>query len=303
MKKAIVFGANGYLARNLIFYLLKKDFILELYDLQNESKDGYSFYENLNIINNDELQKIDFNVDFVFIFSAITGTKNGFDNYEDFITTNEIGTLNIINTIKKNKSNARIIFPSTRLVYKGISNTLLKEDSIQETKTIYSANKIFCENILQLYANLFGINYTIFRICVPYNNIVDTNYSYGTIGSFITRASKGENITLYGDGNLKRTFTNVKDFVDIVYQSIINPNTNNSIFNIGGETFSLKEVASKIALIYNIEVEHIEWPKLDFLIESGDTIFDSSKLDKLLNYKYSNKLNDWLAEINKKELY
>ena len=37
------------------------------------------------------------------------------------------------------------------------------------------------------------------------------NYSYGTIGFFLSKAMKKENINMYGDGELKRTFTHVYD--------------------------------------------------------------------------------------------
>ncbi len=296
-KTAIVFGANGYIARNLVPVLLKENFVLNLFDLQNNSYDSWHSYSQLDITSKKDIEAIDFDVDFIFLFSALTGTKIGFDKYEDFIRTNEIGMLNIINKIKNSKSKARIIFPSTRLIYKGIKNTPLTEESLQEVKTIYAANKVFCEKIIQLYNELYNINYTIFRICVPYNNLIDSNYSYGTIGSFIAKASKGENITLYGNGNQKRTFTNIIDIINIMYESINNPNTINNIYNIGGETYSLKDVAELISKLYKVKVEYIDWPKIDLLIESGDTIFDSKKIDTLLEYKTYSRLEDWLKKI------
>jgi UDP-glucose 4-epimerase len=303
MKKVIVFGANGYLARNLISFLLENEYELEVFDLQESSIDNYSFYKCLDIRNKEETSNVDFNVDNVFLFSALTGTKIGFEQYDEFISTNEIGTLNIINAIKNSNSSARIIFPSTRLVYKGIKNKLLNEESQQEIKTIYAANKIFIENILKIYSELYNIKYTIFRICIPYDSIINSDYSYGTIGYFISKASKREDIVLYGNGELKRTFTNVFDIVNIMHKSINTLNTVNSTYNIGGETFSLNEIAQKIANLYNVNVTFIDWPEIDKQIETGDTIFDSSKIDECLNYFNYSTLQNWfekLKVLNKK---
>ena len=59
---------------------------------------------------------------------------------------------------------------------------------------------LYLEDIFQFV--YFHSHFTIFRICVPYGNLIDELYSYGTIGFFINRAMKGQNITIYGDGSL-----------------------------------------------------------------------------------------------------
>lgn len=297
MKKAIILGANGYLARNLTYQLLNENYSLEISDIQNKSIDNYDFYKNIDITDYNQVKQLDFNTDYVFIFSGLTGTTIGFEKYKEFITVNEIGTLNILNHIKASNSKARVIFPSSRLVYEGKKDKLLSEESDKESKTIYSLNKHFGENILKIYSNLYGIEYTIFRICVPYGNMIDNNYSYGTIGSFLKVANKGENIKLYGNGDLKRTFSHIYDIINIINETIKLNSSINEIYNIGGDVFSIKDVAKMIAEKFNIKVEYVKWPELDLKIESGDTIFNSKKVDKLLNYHYTYNFKDWVMKI------
>ncbi len=74
-----------------------------------------------------------------------------------------------------------------------------------------------------MYHNAFGIDYTIFKICVPYVNNFGDAYSYGTLGFFLSKAIRGECITLFGDGSIRRTFTHVDDISQIVARSIESP--------------------------------------------------------------------------------
>ena len=58
-----------------------------------------------------------------------------------------------------------------------------------------------------MYNNMYGIPYTVFRICLPYGTLVPEASSYGTAEFFMKKATAGENITLYGDGKQRRTIT------------------------------------------------------------------------------------------------
>lgn len=108
------------------------------------------------------------------------------------------------------------------------------------------------------------------------------------------KAMNGEAITLFGDGSQKRTFTHVGDICRSILDTAFSENTNNQTYNIGGETLSLNQVASMIAQKYGVEVLYKEWSALDLAIESGDTIFDSSKLDALLPTPRRYRFQDWL---------
>ncbi len=293
MKKAILFGANGYLGRHIAYFLKKNCIEFIPTDIAETSIDNYSNYQRIDVTKKNDLQQLNFNVDYVFAFAGLTGTKSSPEIIEKFTQVNEQGLTNVIESCK-NVKNIRIVFPSTRLVYKGVENTLLKEDSEKESKTIYAQNKLACEQLL-ITSN---IDYTIFRICVPYGNLIDEAYSYGTIGFFINKAKNNENITLFGNGKQKRTFTHVSDIAQSIIESIKLDATINDVYNIGSnDALSLLEVANLVALKYTVDVEFIDWPEEALKIESGDTIFDDEKLRKKTNYKYKHSLKKWISEI------
>ena len=286
--KCILFGSEGYLGRNLNKFFQQEKIKVVLPEINLKGRIDLTKYKNL--------ENIDWDVDAVFIFAGKTGTYNSFLDYENFLKSNDLIVLNILNSIKNSNYKPRIIFPSTRLVYKG-SNELLKEDDIKEAKTIYAINKLSCENYIKAYENVFNIPYTIIRICIPYGNLVGDNYSFGTVGNFINRAAK-DKIMLYGKGELRRTFTHIKDLCRILKLAAVSDKTINRTINMPGEELLLKDVANFIARRFSSKVEFVDWPTKDLLIESGNTVFDSSYLEKLLNTSIEYKFADWVKEIS-----
>lgn len=295
--KAIVIGCNGYIGRHLCAFLIDKGWSIFGFDISESSLIPITKYQTLDITQKDQLEKIDMELDFIFYFSGITGTLNGYDKYETYIDINEKGLINLLSQIRQSKSEARIIFPSTRLVYKGIKNKELDENAEKEFKTIYALNKWFGEQVIQQYSNYFNLKYTIFRICVPYGNIFANEYSYGTIGFFLNKAMSNENIVLFGTGQQKRTFTHIEDICLQIYYSIMNPLSENRIFNIAGESFSLDEIAHRISTKYHTGIEYQVWPELDKQLESGDTIFDASQIQLLIQMPLKNKFDNWLISL------
>lgn len=295
--KAAIIGCNGYLGKHLCLYLIQKGWYISGYDIAESSLTTISEYYSVNITQKNQLKNIDLNIDYLFYFSGITGTLNAYDKYESFIDVNEKGLLYLLDYLRQSNSKARFIFPSTRLVYKGKKNKKIDENSEKEFKTIYSLNKWFGEQVICQYSNYFNLKFNIFRICVPYGNLFNKEYSYGTIGFFLSNALAKKNIVLFGNGEQKRTFTHVEDICSQIYDTIIKPKSENEILNIYGETFSLKEIAKLIALKYGVDIENKEWPDLLKQIESGDTVFNSSKIQKFINISLKFTFNKWLNSL------
>lgn len=286
--KCIVFGAGGYLGRNLTFYLRQSgdDVVIP------HKKEG----ERLDLLENDSLIDIDWNVDVVFMYAGVTGTATSFDSYKKFLLGNELALLNMLDAIRRSKYRPKIIFPSTRLVYAESLTSILETDSL-DPKTIYAVNKIACENYLKIYQNSYDIPSVILRICVPYGNIFGTEYSYGTIGSLIKQAKNNKNIELYGTGDYRRTFTHIDDISRLTRMVAVRSEIKNLILNIPGENFSLLEVAKLISEKMGVNIENISWPSLARKIESGNTVFDGQKLLNTLDTCLRYSLAEWIDEL------
>jgi len=296
--KALVIGSNGYLGRHLVQHLIQNGIEVQAADIAPESKDAIRSYLQLDATNYEKVAALalqEYQV--IYFFAGLTGTSAGFAKYEDFVRTNELTLLHLLKAHTESKSKARIIFPSTRLVYKGQENLPLLEDAEKEFKTVYAINKYACEQYLEMWNRSFGTPYTILRLCVPYGNLLDNAYSYGTLGFFLNKAAAAEPITLFGDGNLKRTFSHVADICTYFRFMGMDSKQANGIFNIPGEHFSLKEIAENIAVYFNSKVEYVPFPPADLLIESGDTLFNGEKLIDYIGYSPIHTMDSWLSTL------
>lgn len=293
MTKNLIIGSNGYLGRHLCRYFnLQHESFIPVSHSQT-SIDNYDNYRQVDITNFEEVNGLDLNVDRIYLLSAKVGTADGFNNYKDYLEVNELGVLNLLNACVEQNVKPQIVFPSSRLVYKGVKDLPLKEDSEKEAKTIYAQNKLAAEGYLKMYENLHGISYTIFRICVVYGNMFDSKYSYGTMGFFLSKALKNEAISLYGEGEPKRTFTHIEDVVNVMGGEL--DAVKNQTLNIGSnDNFDLSTAANLIASYYKVEVNYVAWPEQAKTLESGDTMFDDDRLQRMLGYTYKHDLKNWI---------
>lgn len=299
MTRAIVFGCNGYIGQHLVSELRSSGHTVMGIGIEDAASREIDEYRQIDCTNPALLQDLDYDVNEVYVFTGYTGTQAGFTEYGRFLNLNDLVLLNILNAVRLSGHNPRIVFPSTRLVYKGVEKTPLLETAEKEAKTVYAQNKLSCESYLKIFANAYSMEFTVFRICVPFGNMFDGDYSYGTIGFFLNMAKSGKNILLYGDGAMMRTFTHVKDLSAAMLAVVKNPGSVNEVYNIGGnDNLSLLEIAKVIAQKYGVSVEFTPWPDAALKIESGDTIFDDRKLQTLTDFNYTYDLKSWISDLD-----
>ena len=303
--KAIVFGANGFLGLNLCYWLLQNKFDVHAIGRQESFKGEGLFdvknleYSQMDLANKEAIGMLQLNsYSLIFVFAGKTGTTAGFEHYSEYVESNEIGLLSILDLYLKQKAKGRVVFPSSRLVYKGAQGEMLKEDAEKEAKTVYAANKIACENYLYAYGNAFNIPYTIFRICVPYGQLIPGDYSYGTMGFMLNQAKKFQSISLYGKGEPSRTFSHVIDICTLIGELSQLPDSKNRTFNIGSkDNYDLKTLAEKVAKRTNTTLQFKDWPEMDLAIESGDTMFDDSAIQEVFPYIYQGSIDLFIENL------
>ena len=283
--KLALFGSRGYLGAQLDYAFQAKSVSVTGFDLPECDVTSSAFW--------DGFCPAQYNS--ILFFSGLTGTEKSFVEAEKFLEVNEKGLLNLLRKLAPLGERApKIVFPSTRLVYKG-REAPLKEDDEREAKTVYAANKLACKHLLEAYHARYGSPYAVTRICVPYGGLIRKDYSYGTIGLFIKQAESGGPITLYGDGEIRRTFTHVADICEAV--AFLAEADAQGVFNVGGVTCSLGEVAELIARTKGVEVKYVPWPDVALRLESGSTFFDSTRLDKAMGKTAYSDIRKLVREI------
>lgn len=284
MKKISIIGSESFLAKNFINYISKnEEYQVYCYDFIEKSDNEH--YLQIDFSDKESVSKINFDVDSIIVFIGKTGTVNGFSDYELFIKINEIFLLNILDCYVKKSSNARIIYPSTRLIFKA-SDIPVNENSERELKSVYAITKSAAESYLELYNHTYNLKYTILRICTPYGSLIDNKGNYGTFEIFYNQAKEKGIITIFGDGNQEKTYTQIEDICEAFTLIINKEEITQKSYNLGGQKLSINNVADSIARKFEASIEHVEWPTEYKSVDGGSVVFDSKRFDNEFNMSY-----------------
>ena len=287
MKRIAIIGSASFLARNFIQYShdLNLEYSFELYDFVEQKDETQYPYKQINFSDINSVALIDYSVDIIMIFIGKTGTVFGFDQYKEFIEVNEVMLLNILQCYINSNSRARIIYPSSRLSFKSNEESLISELGERECKSIYAVTKQAAEMYLEIYNNVFDIRYTILRICTPFGSLFSDFGNYGTFEIFKNQAIEKKEITIFGDGSQRKTFTSMEDICK-AFSILIDNNPRYKDYNLGGQALSLYEIAFHIAEEFNVPIKMIPWPEIYQKVDGGSVVFDSSRFDSEFGMKY-----------------
>lgn len=281
MKTIAIFGGNGYLGMHMANYLRQRGYDYDIFDVQDRPNVTCRRYCQADVSDAEfwgEFRPEGY--DAIYFLSGLSGPERSFSKVETYIEINELGLANLCKACSgMGASSPYIVFPSSRLVYKGGGR--VSETSLLEARSVYAANKIACEGLLSAYHHRFGINYAALRICVPYGNILGSSYSYGTVGFFIKNIKEGKPITLYGDGSISKTYTYIEDLCKIILK-VSQEKIASGVYNVGGHDYTLRQIAQLLTEKFGGSIETIPWPESALRVEMGDISIDAGKLDKSL---------------------
>ena len=297
--KAVIIGANSYIARNLLKFAMPEALSdLALCDIHPRHMDGASGYRQIDFSDPAALGAAVAGADVIYFFTGMTGTLRGFQEPETFLTVNEGLLLRLLDALKASGSKARVVFPSTRLVYRG-GDRPLDEDAPKAFLTPYAIQKYACEQYLQMYQRLYGVGCCVLRICVPYGTLAEPVSSYGTADFFLRDARDKGQITVYGDGTQRRSFTYIGDLAAALWQAGDTRRLPDGVYNVGGEDLSIAQAAECIAKVFGAKLNFVPWPPEALALESGSTVFDSRRLDGYLGLAPQMTLARWAETLAK----
>ena len=328
----LITGGCGFLGSNLASYGINKKYNITIFD--NLSRHGS--YSNLlwlkeigdfNFIHGDIRNKNDIeniikqnNFDAIFHLAGQVAMTTSIENpYKDF-EINSLGTLNILDSVRKYSQNTHIFYSSTNKVYGD-----LERFNYEETDTRYICkeyNNGFPENInLEFHSpygcskgaadqymidfhRIFNIKTTVFRHSSMYGSRQFATYDQGWIGWFCQKAiekkyNKNSIFTISGNGKQVRDILHAKDMIELYYLALENTDkVSGKYYNIGGgmeQSLSLLELFNMLNDILNIK---LEYDCLPFRI-SDQKVFvaDISKINKDINWFPKVKAREGIEEM------
>jgi UDP-glucose 4-epimerase len=213
-------------------------------------------------------------------------TSSNLSPLED-LDVNARGELILLEACRRLNPGAKIVFPSSRLVYAPGLALPVAETAPTHPLSMYGIHKLTAENYLLLYHRLYGIRATALRITNPYGPFQRPEQDrYGIINWFIHLAMNGRPLSIYGDGSQLRDYIHIDDVVEAMLLAGASAAADARVMNLGsGSGVSLLQVANLIVETAGRgSVVHAPWPADEARVETGDFVADIRVIEELLGW-------------------
>lgn len=208
-----------------------------LENLRDIEKSPNYFFEKVNILDVEELGRVfaEYQPTGVIHLAAESHVDRSINSPLDFVYTNVIGTVNLLNVAKESWKNnfegKRFYHVSTDEVYGALGETgFFTEDTRYDPHSPYSASKASSDHFVRAYGDTYGLPVVISNCS---NNYGPNHFPEKLIPLFINNIIQKKPLPVYGDGLYTRDWLFVKDHataIDLVYHKGALHNT----YNIGG---------------------------------------------------------------------
>jgi len=258
-RSVIITGGAGFIGSHVVRLFVKKyphyqivnlDALTYAGNLENlldvENEPNYHF-EKANILKVDELERVfqTYEPDGIIHLAAESHVDRSILSPLDFVYTNVIGTVNLLNAALKNwevkshpstgsgpkTNNCRFYHISTDEVFGALGETgFFTEETRYDPHSPYSASKAASDHFVRAYHDTYGLPVVISNCS---NNYGPNHFPEKLIPLFINNIIQQKPLPVYGDGQYTRDWLYVKDHaaaIDLVFHE----GKTGETYNIGG---------------------------------------------------------------------
>ena len=229
MKKILITGSAGFIGFSLSQKLLKKGYNILGYDSLNNYYDVKLKFRRNKILKKFKNYKfvkgsledkkklsasvLNFRPSIIIHLAAQAGIRYSVNKPEKYITSNIIGTYNIIETAKK-LGIKHLIIASSSSVYGSNNSKNFKEiDKTDNQISLYAATKKSSESIAHAYSSLWNIPTTVLRFFTVYGPWGRPDMAYF---KFTASIMKNKKIDVFNKGKMYRDFTYIDDVTNSI---------------------------------------------------------------------------------------
>ena len=253
MKTILITGAAGFLGSHLCDRFINEGFFVIGMDnfITGDQKNIAHLISNKNFqfIEHDvtEFVSIEGELDYILHFASPASPIDYLKIPIQTLKVGSLGTHNLLGLARVKK--ARILIASTSEVYGDPLVHPQTEEYYGNVNTIgprgvYDEAKRFQESITMAYHTFHGVETRIVRIFNTYGPRMRLNDGR-VIPAFIGQALRGEDLTIFGEGNQTRSFCYVDDQVEGIYRLLHSDYT--LPVNIGNpDEITIKDFAQEI---------------------------------------------------------
>lgn len=299
MKKALITGIAGFAGSHLTEFLLSQKISVSGFFHPDHSVDNVRHLGNrINLIACDIIDKRQLQAklstiktDYVFHLAAFSSPSASFKNPRQTLENNIFGQLNLLESLAKIKSKAKILVIGSSDEYGQIDEEYLPADE----KTPLAPNSPYA--VSKVAQDMLGLqfflhhNLHIVRVR-PFNHIGPRQSDNFVVSAFASRIvaleKQGRGTMKVGNLNSYRDFTDVRDMVR-AYLLALDRGVPGEIYNIGsGKPIQIRKLLEKLLSLSAARIKIEEDPSLRSPVE----------IKKIYcNFDKFKKQTDWQPEI------
>ena len=249
MKNILITGGAGFIGSHVIRLFVNKypgykiinldalTYAGNLENLADVDKLPNYFFEKVNILDVDELSGVfsKHQVTHVIHLAAESHVDRSIHSPLDFVYTNIVGTVNLLNEAKKewaaNFEDKMFYHVSTDEVYGALGSTgFFTETTAYHPNSPYSASKAASDHFVRAYGETYDMPFVVSNCS---NNYGPFHFPEKLIPLFINNIINKKPLPVYGDGLYTRDWLFVKDHATAI-DAVFHKGKPGDTYNIGG---------------------------------------------------------------------
>ncbi|MGN0437446.1 MAG: NAD-dependent epimerase/dehydratase family protein [Lachnospiraceae bacterium] len=278
MRKILILGGNGFIGKNLAKYMVAQGEDVYSFDITTpEQKLSDIHYIAGDFFDDYVLKKVIADMDIIFHAVCTLNPGNSNEKYIMGYERDFVQTVKLCSWLQNTKS--RLIFLSSGgTVYGNQPIQPIKEDAEAVPINHYGNLKLCIENTIRTMNFQSKNNMLIARISNPYGPGQDYKKGVGFIDACIKKGMSGEDMEVWGDGEIVRDYIYIEDVCRMLY-TLTNYSGLEEVFNISSMVGTSQNDVIKIirTIFKDMNVLYTASRSVD----AKKIVLDNSKIMKL----------------------
>ncbi len=313
MKKIVITGFSGFVARYFLEYLYNNHLDYEVFGFSRSAPD-YDYHKytdriqihfhQLDLMNSEQLNLLltDIVPDYCLHLASFSSVAYSWKNPEESFTNNSNIFLNVVDAIRNSNPNCRLLSVGSSEEY---GNVLHSELPIREVQALnplspYAVARVSQELLSKVYVDAYGLQIIMTR---SFNHIGPRQDERFVIPSFVKRIvsikNQGMKAGEIETGNLEivRDFVDVRDVVDAYYKLLLD-GTVGEVYNIcSGNGTKLSEIVKIIADEVGVKVSTRINPAYIRPNDNMEIVGSPYKIQTELGWKCTKNLHETIRDM------